>query len=232
VTEIEVPRLSALIGRTGTWIALGVLAALSAFAWIAPRRLENADTFVTDPFTVPSDSTFLTLISRLGSTEVTVAVAIGIALLLWNRCRPLAVLYPAAVLSGLILNVALKVAIGRPRPPVSLTGTSLESFPSGHTIQAVIMLGMLPPAILVLTGRRWIAVVVAGLAALGAVAVAISRVGLGAHWVSDVVGGVLVGGLALLVAESLLDRLPPRWLPDCAGCHIHSAWMLPTSTGH
>lgn len=205
---------------------LAILAALSVGARLVPARLAWLDERVADLLNSSDNLDVFRGVTLLGSTEFTVALAAVASLLVWRRCRSLAVLYPTAVIGGLAVNVLLKFVIGRPRPPDALTGTMLDSFPSGHTIQAVVALGMLPPIVYALTGRRAAAFITTGVAAVGVIGVGISRIVLAAHWPSDVVGGVVVGLVVLLVAELILDRLPVRWVPVCRDCPLHRAWGL------
>lgn len=226
MTETRLPRPSVAIGRNGLRALVAVLVALSVAARLVPGQLEWVDCRLADLVNSPRYLEFFRDVSQLGSTEFTIVLAAVASLAVWRRCRPLAVFYPTAVIGGLIANVVLKVAIGRNRPPESLTGTALDSFPSGHTIQAVIALGMLPPIVYALTNRRALTTVTTVVALVGVLGVGLSRVVLGAHWPTDIVGGVLVGILALLAAELALDRLPTRWIPPCTGCPLHRAWGL------
>jgi membrane-associated phospholipid phosphatase len=118
--------------------------------------------------------------------------------------------FALAVLTSEILIGTLKAAYDRPRPPGSLISTSGATFPSGHAIAgAVTAVGLV--VVLLPPGRprwRW---------ELRAVAfsflMALSRVYLRAHWLSDVVAGGLLGaGLALgwhAVLQALRGRPDP-----------------------
>ena len=117
--------------------------------------------------------------------------------------------WASTVLLSELLIGPTKVLVDRPRPSGSLIATSGLSYPSGHAIaSAVTAIGV----VMALTsGRRrlyWM-VVAAALAAL----VALSRTYLSAHWLSDVVGGSLLGaGFALAVPEAFevaRDRIRP-----------------------
>jgi membrane-associated phospholipid phosphatase len=102
-------------------------------------------------------------------------------------------------LSELLIG-PVKALVDRPRPPDPLVTTSAASYPSGHAIaSAVTAIGV----VMALTaGRRRLHWMVA--AVLLAAAVALSRTYLSAHWLTDVVGGSLLGaGLALAVPEAV-----------------------------
>ena len=220
----NVPRPSIAIGRRGVIALVVALGLLSIAARFDNGQLLWADRRIAGLIDGSHHVELYRAISELGSTRFSVTLAIIASTLVWRRCRHLAILYPTAVLGGLLVNVILKVIVGRARPPHPLTGTALESFPSGHTIQTVVALGMLAPIVYALTNRRRAAIVTTVLAALSAVGVGFSRVALGAHWPSDIVGGFLVGVLVLIAAEMALDRLPARWLPACTECPLLLAW--------
>jgi membrane-associated phospholipid phosphatase len=103
----------------------------------------------------------------------------------------------------------LKNLVDRPRPPGSLIATSGASYPSGHAIaSAVTAIGIV---MALTTGRRRLRWMIA--AVLIAAAVALSRTYLSAHWLSDVLGGSLIGaGLALTVPEAF-EVARDRWTP-------------------
>jgi membrane-associated phospholipid phosphatase len=102
------------------------------------------------------------------------------------------------ILSELAIG-PVKALVDRPRPPGALLETSAASYPSGHAIaSAVTAIGV----VMALTsGRRRLHWMVTAVCL--AAAVALSRTYLSAHWLSDVVGGSLLGaGFALAVPEA------------------------------
>jgi undecaprenyl-diphosphatase len=115
-----------------------------------------------------------------------------------RRWLALAAWGTAVVLSELAIG-PVKALLDRPRPPGTLIETSAASYPSGHAIaSAVTAIGV----VMALTsGRRRLHWMVGAVCI--ATAVALSRTYLSAHWLSDVVGGSLIGaGLALAVPEA------------------------------
>ena len=151
-------------------------------------------------------------LSWLGSAEVNWPLrAAAVLLIAWRRHWVRLTAFVLAVLTSEALIGPVKAAYGRPRPPGALIETSAAAFPSGHAIAtAVTAVGL----VLVLAhpgpGRwRWEvrAVVFTGVMAL-------SRVYLRAHWLSDTVAGALVGAGLALGWPALLMALRERWTPD------------------
>jgi len=115
--------------------------------------------------------------------------------------RPVAVaLVAGAVTAGATLLV--KMALARPDP--HLTGTTGGSFPSGHTVSVVVCAGV---AVHLLGPRvpGWVRAVPALVAG---VVMGVGLVVTGAHWASDVLGG-LVLGLAVLSLIGSIEALRP-----------------------
>ena len=141
-------------------------------------------------------TTLAVALSWLGSAEVNWPLrAAAVLLLAWRRHWLKAAAFTLAVLTSELFIGPVKAATDRPRPPGALIETSAASFPSGHAIAtAVTAVGL----VLVLAHpgpSRWLW----ELRAVEFTAVmALSRVYLRAHWLSDTVAGALLGaGLAL-----------------------------------
>jgi undecaprenyl-diphosphatase len=153
------------------------------------------------------------LLSVAGSGLIEIPLALLLILGLVLRKRKVeAWWYAAAALSGWALSGLAKLAVHRPRPhviPRLMHGAGWFSYPSGHSMLAPIIFGLgiivwaapWPSAAL-----RRSALVLAALFALG---IGFSRVYLGLHYPSDVLGGLLLGtawsALALLWWERVRE---------------------------
>jgi undecaprenyl-diphosphatase len=156
---------------------------------------------------------WMRLLSVAGSGLIEIPLALLLILGLALRKRKAeAWWYSAAGLSGWALYGLAKLAVHRPRPhviPRLMHGAGWFSYPSGHSTLAPIIFGL---GIIVWAAPwpspalRRAALALAGLLALG---IGFSRVYLGVHYPSDVVGGLLLGtawsALALLQWEKIRE---------------------------
>jgi membrane-associated phospholipid phosphatase len=176
-------------------VVLGLLVALPATRPVV-QAVDDAVWDVAGEVRNAPTTAVAVALSWLGSGAVNWPLrAAAMALLAWRRHWLRLAAFALAVLSSELLIGPVKAAYGRDRPPGSLIETSAAAYPSGHAIAgAVTAVGLV--LVLARPGpSRWRwevrAVVFAGLMAL-------SRVYLRAHWLSDTVTGALLGaGLAL-----------------------------------
>ena len=98
------------------------------------------------------------------------------------------------------INLGLNVLVDRPRPELSFLTDPPTSpaFPSGHAFHAILLFGLLMFVLGGLIRPLWLRTALQGLLGLAILAVGASRVYLGVHWPSDVVGGYLLGGFSLI----------------------------------
>jgi len=134
-----------------------------------------------------------------------VVVAAGIYLW-WRGRRRLAVFLVVTAISGALVNTAVKLLVDRPRPVVDHpVATALgNSFPSGHAMASTITYGALVLAFLPLLSRRRRRVAAAG-AVVVVLAVGCSRLLLGVHFLTDVIGGYVLGLAWLLAATAIFE---------------------------
>lgn len=139
-------------------------------------------------------------VTFLGDWEARLAIGAGAALYLWRRIagRAALVLLSTVALQTLS-NSALKALFARPRPEVydHLDYTWDLSFPSGHAAQNACVWAL----IVLLVDRRlaWIGIPIV-------LAIGVSRVVLGVHWPSDVMGGWAEGVAFALIGAEVVRR--------------------------
>jgi membrane-associated phospholipid phosphatase len=147
----------------------------------------------------------------LGSTWVTAPIMVLVAAYLaWRtRWEALATWVAAMVASQLLIG-PVKAVYERGRPPLSLVETSGFSFPSGHSVAgaaiAVALVIVLVPAG---PKRRNLEM----MAAVFAVVMALSRVYLRAHWLSDVAAGAALGAGVAMAAAAIVHWIDERTHP-------------------
>ncbi|WP_448811871.1 phosphatase PAP2 family protein [Agromyces bauzanensis] len=144
-------------------------------------------------------------------STVAVPAVIVAALLVWRRPWG-AVYYLVAAIASSGLTRLIKVIVGRPRPEDILVTPDFGSFPSGHSANAALIATTLGIIFL----RTWVWVAGAAYTVL----MMLSRTYLGAHWISDTIGGALVGaGVAVILWAPFAEKLyrehrmphPPIW---------------------
>jgi membrane-associated phospholipid phosphatase len=128
-------------------------------------------------------------------------LVVAIAGVTWWRIGRLEAIMIAAAGLITLVNGAFKMLINRPRPSPDLVDVLCAAqgngFPSGHAFFAILLLGLTAYFISINARNRVLRrLALAGLIVL-VLLVGISRVYLGAHWPSDVIGGYLIGGLFL-----------------------------------
>jgi len=134
-------------------------------------------------------------ITTLGSTPfvIGVVVAVGVIEFLRLRTKAAPLFLVTVAVAELALNNLVKIVVSRDRPNIHrVVHASGYSFPSGHTAAAAATYAAV--ALLMGSGRsRRTKAILAGAAGGLAVAVATSRVLLGAHWLTDVLAGMALG---------------------------------------
>ncbi|MDB5857049.1 MAG: superfamily protein [Ramlibacter sp.] len=204
--------------RPGSQALLGGLLLLAASMWLFLGVLE--DVIAQDPLVTVDQSVFTFLqqlrtedgdrvmffITEMGSVGVLLPLIFGIlAWLLWRRAWRTAAYWVATVASAEVIVRVLKSTLGRHRPTLLYEGVEQFSFPSGHATMSAVVLAFL--AFLLTRGqsRRWrtgVGVVVC----VYVVLVAFSRLYLGAHWFSDVVGGISFGLAAVALSATVYTQ--------------------------
>jgi undecaprenyl-diphosphatase len=220
-------RAAATPARTAAGAAVAVaLAALVAVAGLLDGIGENGDLSVLDrPLLAwlvghrdPVLTTVATAVTTAGGVPVLASIAVlAVAALAWRRRYDEALLLSLALGGAEAIAYVLKHVVGRARPPASDVLGPVEatlSFPSGHTVgTAAFTLALAYLWWRRRPGRRRALAGLAG-AAAATVVMAASRLYLGDHWLTDVLGGaaLAVGVMGLVVLVDLwLRRHGPGW---------------------
>jgi membrane protein DedA with SNARE-associated domain/membrane-associated phospholipid phosphatase len=158
----------------------------------------------------PADE-IMTMVTMMGDTIVMTALALAIlGWLVWHKAYRAAWAAGIAIMAAKLFELAVKLGIQRARPmELSYSGASAFSFPSGHATMAAVIFGIL--AVLVSHSMgRWGRAMVYAICAVLVVAIAYSRVYLGAHWFSDVLAGLLFGVVMMAAFGVAIEAIPPR----------------------
>lgn len=135
----------------------------------------------------------------------------------------------ALVFGGLLLEVSVfalsATLVGRDRPPVEqLDGAPTQSFPSGHIAAATVFYGGLAVVIFMRTRRSGPRAVALAVGLLMPIFVATARLYLGMHYLTDAIGGVVIGVVVLTVMYRVVHRtLPADESPDLHDRAVHVA---------
>ncbi len=208
-------------GYLGLSLTVGIVVCIAA-VWLFGGIAQ--DVIAGDPLTVvdvqvaqwlhehatPALTDLMRCITRLGSGPVITAIAVVVALRWawrrqWYRLLDLVLVVPG----GALLNVLLTHIFHRPRPTFAhpLVHLSSASFPSGQTVAAALLYGLLA-CFAVQSIPQWRWRILSVLAAfLLVVLVGFSRLYLGAHYLSDVLAAAVEGVAWLAMCLTALETL-------------------------
>jgi undecaprenyl-diphosphatase len=198
--------------RELTWLVVGIgaCALLLLFLFLAGdvaegdtlafdtkilRALRNAD----DPSRPIGpgwiEPALLDLTALGGATVLGLVVVIVVGFLLLQGRRRTALAVAMTSISGELVNAAMKHAFNRPRPDVvpHLREVFTTSFPSGHAMESAIVYLTLGAMLMRIARRRATKLYALAVAMLLTIVVGVSRVWLGVHYPTDVIGGWMIG---------------------------------------
>ena len=209
-----IPRLVGIAVLSVIFVALTIAIAAGAFTSLDLQVAQG----MHDAWQ-PSLHGLFQVIAELGGFELTTVLMLALSYYLWRSGFGSDALVFIVFIAAQAFELFYKFNLHHPRPPAGLAesdGPSIteafsgsgvgNSFPSGHMLRTVIAYGLLAFVI----RRLSISPVVRGAAVVGAIVVvvliAFDRLYLDVHWESDVIGGLILGAIALLAGTVWLDR--------------------------
>ncbi|MEV6303639.1 phosphatase PAP2 family protein [Actinoplanes sp. NPDC051861] len=209
-TTTEVRATAAVVAIPLLLVPFALIAALVAGRWGPLHDLDETVTHRLNEFALAHPGwvgvmDWWSLAFHPTTWRVAAAV---LAVWLWRRReRAQAVFVVVAMTAGALLGVLLKLLFGRHRPDLldPVAQAAGYAFPSGHALTnalgaAVFLMILLPMA------GRWARVALWPAAVGIPLVTAFSRVLLGVHWTSDVVGGLLLGVALAVLARQIIER--------------------------
>ena len=201
LTRLALLLLGAYVALTAVWAALGLLiTGPLSDTWVG--ALDHGVTGSLVVRRTPPLNELTQIGSMLSQTVVKVGVTVVCAVVVfiaWRSARDVLLICCATILEAAVF-ITVTWLVHRPRPDVeSLEKVSVgTSFPSGHAAAAAAYAAI---AIVVFerTRRVWIRAVVVVLAVLVPLVVGFSRIYRGAHYLTDVLAGIVLGAVCVLV---------------------------------
>jgi membrane-associated phospholipid phosphatase len=207
------PRLFAIVILSVAFVALTVAITAGAFTTLDLQVAQAMHSIWQE-----SLHPLFQLIAELGGLELTTILMVALFIYLWRRGFGADSLVVGAFAGAVALEVLYKSLLYHPGPPHSLShrdGPSLtdqlsgglgNSFPSGHMVRTVVVYGLLAFVVRRLSRSRTARSLAIPVTIAVIVLMVIDRLYLDVHWESDVIGGLLLGGIALVAATVWLDR--------------------------
>ena len=169
-------------------LALGVVSHHSLLVWV-----DTSTANIFQGMETSSLTSILSLVSKVISPVTTSLVALGLITYTWISQKRLALWLGSLFFGGNALALGIKYLVARPRPTHQVILVTGYSFPSGHTISTflllVIALVLLKQGRKVVTGRHLYDIFALVILTL----VILSRLYLGNHYLTDILGSILLG---------------------------------------
>ena len=205
-------KITSLIATVGTVGIVSCLLIIYIVAQISDEVLDK-EAFAFDKvillwihsFTNPTLDRVMHTITRLNDPDIVSVIAgVALILLIWKKCYPEAKIFIVDCAGGVILSYGLKSVFGKTRP--DLWESAIEevsfSYPSGHALGSTVLYGFL--AYLFATRFPQFAWLIYLIAVLLIGAIGSSRLYLGVHWPTDIIGGYGIGFLWLTFCITML----------------------------
>lgn len=205
-------RIAFLITTVGTVGLVSCLIIIYVVAKISDEVLDQ-EAFTFDKtillwihsFANPTLDGIMHFITRLNDPSTVIVIAsVTLGILLWRRYYSEAQIFIIDCLGGVVLSYGLKSVFGKVRP--DLWQSAIEdlsySYPSGHALGSTVLYGFI--AYLIATRYPQFSLLIYGVVICLIGAIGFSRLYLGVHWPTDIIGGYGIGFLWLTFCITML----------------------------
>lgn len=201
-------KLKKILTKNAKWIAMFIIALL--FAYIVNRiykdniyRFDNQIYKTIVIFMNPVVTKILKVLTHFGDWMIMIPISIGIII----KNRKCGILVSINLISIFILNQTLKLIFNRPRPEGNrLIEASGYSFPSGHSMVSMAFYGLLIYLAYKNIKNRMLKYIMCVLLTLLILVIGVSRIYLGVHYATDVVGGFLISLAYLIIFTHVIKQ--------------------------
>lgn len=204
------------IGRFWIISFLSFLAFAGVAAFVMSDRVFGFDSFFTElvrGFEQPVITVIAKGFTTIGSTIFIIVICAVVSILLYalRFRRGEVMLFLSVILGSALFNLLLKMLFRRERPDINrMVEVTGYSFPSGHSMAAFSLYGILTYLLwkhLNTSSRKVFVLIISSVMILG---IGLSRIYLGVHYPSDVLGGYLVSCSWLMLSIGMYEYLRSR----------------------
>lgn len=224
------------LSLTFLWVVIGCMLVLfiaSAEAVATLNSIVSIDYFISAQMSLLRDSDvvgFFVLITSFASTPIAVLVVLFVAVNCWvKQQRYIIVGLLIATLVSTAFTSLLKYLFQRERPANSLLVVQTYSFPSGHATTAMALYGFIAYLLIRFHQNFAQKIRIFTIAILFILLIGLSRVILNQHYLSDVLGGYLVGAfwltLGIIITEWLSVESKIIWKVEWSTSHAYMIWL-------
>lgn len=197
------------------------------------NSIVSIDYFISAQMSLLRDSDVVVvfvLITSFASTPIAVLVVLFVAVNCWvKQQRYIIVGLLIATLGSTAFTSLLKYLFQRERPANSLLVVQTYSFPSGHATTAMALYGFIAYLLIRFHQNFAQKIRIFTIAILFILLIGLSRVVLNQHYLSDVLGGYLVGAFWLTLGTSITEWLSVKskiiWKVEWSTSHAYMIWL-------
>ncbi len=175
---------------------------------VLTNNIEAFDTKIYNLVTVYKNDTVTNIykcITFFGSTTFIIILCLLFLIIFWKQKKGFVI--SVCLIVSTIINNIIKLLVRRERPlDIMLVEESTFSFPSGHTMASVSMYGLLIYLVWKSNLSKKFKIIITVLLSILTLAIATSRIYLGAHFASDIVGAILMSSIWLLLFISFIEK--------------------------